>query len=544
MSQLIDRVLALLPDARLHLEDEESDDVIVWGPPGTGKTTSLNTLLDAHLRAGGTPPEEILVNAFTRNATRELQRRLREGFGIDRLQMPWVRTVHSSCFRLLGLQPRQVVGPNALREFGEAARFTFKGVLGKRDVEDPYSGSNVLTLGDWCYVAEELRRQRQQSLVEMVASLLGARPPFAASWGLELAQEFSREYAAWKRQKSLYDFADMLETVLRNQIRPPITQMFVDEAQDNTTLVWAVIDMWRQGARRLFIFGDDDQALYEWSGADPRGLWARRGSQFVLSHSYRLNERTHRVALSFIQRNRERVPKDFEPDRDGGRVQRLVPRPDSAYDGWEQIDFAAPGSWLLLCRNRVFLKEARQALLHRGVAFRDRTSDEGTPASDSDIGRAVDAIVRLRQGEPIPKMRLRHLRSMLRPDLWSSEPAFLPPTAALTDLVSVGAPSSLPELIRGGELSILNLPHEQLLYLQQLLDGHGCLPEPRVELGTIHSVKGEEADNVVVSTAMTQRTYQEYVVAPDSENRVYYVGATRARNNLILRVDGGRGYVV
>lgn len=531
MSALTDRILHLLPNARLHLEDDECDDVVVWGPPGTGKTTSLNTLLDAHLQAGHAP-DRILVNAFTRNATAELRRRLGQGYGISEHDMPWVRTIHSSCFRLLGLRSGQVVGPRSLREFGDATGYQLRGVLSQRSLEDPFGGVSVSTLGDWCYVAEELRRQRLQTLEEAAAHL--QPPPVAQSWDLEQARDFSRVYRAWKQEAGLLDFADMLERVLSDQIRPPVTQLFVDEAQDNTPLIWAVIDLWRRGAERLFVFGDDDQALFEWSGADPKGLWDRRGHQFVLSHSYRLPAAIHDAAQGIIRRTRERVPKDFEADREGGSVERAW--------AWTDVMLEREGSWFLLCRNRVFLEELRTTLTQRGIGFRDRTSAAGVPAADSNVGRAVDAVHRLGQGQQLPKMRLRHVRASVGPELWPRDG--IDGAGALVDLERMGATAELVHGLRERPLGALELPSSTREYLEAILTREGSLGEPRIQLATIHGVKGEEADHVAASTAMTGRTFEEYQLAPDSENRCFYVAATRARQSLTWLINGGKGFVV
>lgn len=817
MTAVTDRVLALLPNARLHSVDPESEDVIIWGPPGTGKTWSLNVVLDAHLQAGW-EPDKILVNAFTRSATQELQARLSQAYGIQPQDMPWVRTIHSSCFRLLGLNTRQVVGPRQLREFGEETGFTLKGVLSQRNLDDPYGGQAVVTLGDWCYVAEELRRQRQQTVEQLVDSL---RPPgLAATWDLQTATEFSRVYAGWKREAGLWDFADMLEKVLEHRLCPPIQQMFVDEAQDNTPLVWAVIDLWRGQAERLFVFGDDDQcqppgtmvtieggaeipieeldpaqhrlvsydrgtaitsgwrkghsfkveshrfngelikvsagghstrctpehrwlvrwteaaksqdvnvvylmrqgsrfrvgwcqliradgtfhlgararfekadaawilattkskteasvlesivaarwglptmcfeprsganhmtreaidatfdgigdvagradqcllhhgrrmafplwvkkerrhgnaammevracnliadlmsaplpcrwggpvkrtaqgrcrvawqpidlsrsfyigpvysldvdkhpyyiadgivthnSLFEWSGADPRGLWSRRGHQFVLAHSYRLTERIHGAAQQIIRRTSERVAKDFEPDRPGGVVSRAF--------AWHEVDYSRPGSWLLLCRNRVFGEELRRTLIAGHVPFRDRTSEAGVPTIDSPLGRAVDALWRLQQGQQLPKMRLRFLRDILPSDMWPRPR--IDRDGALVDLAEMGASAQLCTKIATQPFALLEISRSLQDYLSAVLRSESGLREPRIEMATIHWAKGREADNVVVGTAMTNRTHEEYQLNPDAENRVYYVAATRARERLTWVMNGGKGYVI
>ena len=56
--------------------------------------------------------------------------------------------------------------------------------------------------------------------------------------------------------------------------------------------------------------------------------------------------------------------------------------------------------------------------------------------------------------------------------------------------------------------------------------------KPRIELSTIHGAKGGESQNVVLLTDLTQNTMKGYERDPDDENRLFYVGATRTKENL------------
>ncbi|GAI80440.1 unnamed protein product, partial [marine sediment metagenome] len=65
--------------------------------------------------------------------------------------------------------------------------------------------------------------------------------------------------------------------------------------------------------------------------------------------------------------------------------------------------------------------------------------------------------------------------------------------------------------------------------------GEGVLVErPRVTLGTIHSVKGMEADWVAICPDMSKKTWLGWQKLPEEEKRVWYVAATRAREGLLL----------
>ena len=63
-------------------------------------------------------------------------------------------------------------------------------------------------------------------------------------------------------------------------------------------------------------------------------------------------------------------------------------------------------------------------------------------------------------------------------------------------------------------------------------NGEKLNKEARIKLSTIHSVKGGEEDNVVILPDFTANTQLAYERNKDDENRLFYVGATRAREHL------------
>jgi DNA helicase II / ATP-dependent DNA helicase PcrA len=536
MSALTERIRVLLPNAKLHKEDADSDDVIVWGPPGTGKTTSLMTLLDAHLTAEH-DPRQIMVATFTRNAKRELASRLSTKFGLTDEETPWLRTIHSTAYRLLELEPDNVMGPESLATFGRESGYHFEGILVKRTVEDPFGTTSIQTFGDWCHTAEELRRAKLMSHAEAVREFI---PPDAgAGWTQAAAERYSAEYRMFKQEHGLLDFTDMLEKVLENSLFPPVITMFVDEAQDLTPLQWAVIDLWRRHARRLFIFGDDDQSIYQFAGASPDLLWKRAGSQFVLSHSYRLRSKVHAEANKIIARTRQRVTKDFEPHEEGGSIHELW--------SWYDVNLEREGTYLVIARNRAYLDEARAALLYRALPFKDRTSPAGVPDWHSARGRAIKTVLDLHAGRVIAgRGRMRTLyNETVNKRYWPEDKVTRGSASwAAHDLLDAGATPEMVKAIMEDPLTVLKMTEADRDYLRSVWKARGeagLTEAPKIELSTIHGVKGEEADHVVVSTAMTRRTYDDFVTNPDSEHRVFYVAATRAKQSLTWLM-GGKGY--
>ena len=76
-------------------------------------------------------------------------------------------------------------------------------------------------------------------------------------------------------------------------------------------------------------------------------------------------------------------------------------------------------------------------------------------------------------------------------------------------------------------------PKRKVEYIRKMrANGEQLNKKPRILLSTIHGVKGGEAQNVILLTDLSLNTQKGYERNPDDENRLFYVGATRAKENL------------
>jgi len=89
----------------------------IFGPPGTGKTTELLGFVEGEL-LNGVRPEQIIYTSFTRAAAREARDRALDKFmDYHPDDFVWFSTIHSICFRLLGLGRDNVFAGRKLAEF-------------------------------------------------------------------------------------------------------------------------------------------------------------------------------------------------------------------------------------------------------------------------------------------------------------------------------------------------------------------------------------------------------------------------------------------
>jgi superfamily I DNA/RNA helicase len=92
------------------------------------------------------------------------------------------------------------------------------------------------------------------------------------------------------------------------------------------------------------------------------------------------------------------------------------------------------------------------------------------------------------------------------------------------------------------------IPYADDFYRAYARWGPDAPTETKVRVGTIHSAKGAEADNVVVLLTTTPRCQREAsldIASQDAEHRVWYVAVTRARRRLFVcrEARGEKGIV-
>lgn len=85
---------------------------------------------------------------------------------------------------------------------------------------------------------------------------------------------------------------------------------------------------------------------------------------------------------------------------------------------------------------------------------------------------------------------------------------------------------------RDGNLN--NIPVDRRMVLQDYAKKGTIYKNANIRISTIHGVKGDEADNVVLMSDMSRLSYKDMAVDEDAEHRVFYVAVTRAKRRLYI----------
>lgn len=500
----------------------------VFGPPGTGKTTWLARQCEkAALRYDA---DRIYALSFTRAAAVELGGRQT---GVPRSN---IGTIHSLCYRALHQPPIIETQAEFLVEWNQRYGHLWP-VTGDLYLDEPPVGKNPnKALMDW---------NRERGLLT----------------GQVWPPEFVEAWEAFKTECGVCDFTDLL---LNAPEAIPADVVLVDEVQDLTPLQWRIVRQWGESAEVFVVVGDDDQTIYEWLGARPDEFLRPLPEENILtlSQSYRLPRAVYKYAQQWIsQLEDRRHPKEFAPRDAEGSVSGVPYSYQGAASMVEELVQRADDNRdiMVLASCRYMLHPLLKALRSAGVLFHNpyrANRRDWNPIQPGGTAGRIQSFFRLRDAlremndevlkqTPLWKdlsLLIRVAGNMVRGTRARIEEA---PEILADPLVTVSGwftPSALVA-IEDGNLTWLEDQMTQRAsnvaeYLLAVLEKYGekaLEKRPRICVGTIHSVKGGQADDVFLFPdlpyAAVQALNQNPLRARDAITRQFYVGMTRAREN-------------
>lgn len=479
----------------------------VFGPPGSGKTTYLLNVVDKELQAG-THSTKIGYFAFTRKAATEARDRALVKFPNlnGKHDFPWFRTLHSLAYQCLGVQRKDMMQAENFREFSAETGLEIKVSSGDEDfiVNSDHPILNEINIAR--IRGEDLRAHYDRSGITI-------------EW--YHFEYVERAYRQYKSRTGLMDFTDLLESLLEVPERlPTLDALIIDEAQDLSRIQWRLVFELAKRSQRLFLAGDDDQALYSWAGADVESFLKHHGEILVLDQSYRVPAKVHTLANTIVKRIRTRQPKVWQPRSDPGSV--------TFYNHFEHVD-VSNGDWLILAATNYMLNDVHFWLISQGLLF-ERHGSRSVPES---VLSAVQAWEQLRKGAAIPGNSVRNLYKFLGTNVKRGFKSLLG--------LSEDAIYTMDVLKRDYGLLTDDIWHKALVMIAEdkrryiiamLRRGIKVTGRPPIRLSTIHGAKGGEADHVLLLTDLSSKFSQEQARNPDNINRILYVAVTRARQGL------------
>ena len=521
------------------------------GPPGTGKTRALaeSWVPKAAKKFGS---DRVVICSLTRTAAAEI--------GSRDLPIPKenIGTLHALAYRSLG---KPEIAEGNLEDWNEREP-SFRISGGRAAADEPEGRSERGGIGDTLSALAQVYRHN--------------RTP-REHWRQDV-QVFQKHWDAWLADKDLVDFTGLVEQALELvEYAPNDPAVFiVDEAQDSSVLELDLVRKWNQHAEYAVLAGDGDQAIYGWRGASARAFLGSdipADHNYHLTRSYRVPKAVHEVASKWINKASYRYAVEYEPRNFIGEVvtsagssRNAEPLVAEACKDVEQ------GKTVMILATCGYMLKGVQAVLRReGIPFHNpfrekhggwnplrggagrllaylrpdevtwpgenrvwnwREAATWTEAVKAKIALAAHGKTYIKQCSQDPETEFEQIdegdgQAVFGEEGWAELKA------------AFSSPDPLPwfeERLLASKSKLFEYP----LAIARKRGRHALREEPKICIGTVHSVKGGQADSVYLLPDLSPSSIREWVQpgeARDGIIRTFYVGMTRAREKLVL---GGR----
>ena len=477
----------------------------IYGPPGTGKTTRLINYVRTLVKFG-TPIDKIGYFAFTKKAAEEAVNRTLDLYpNYGKKDLKYFRTLHSLAFTLLGMKKSNVMQDEHYEDIGR-----------KLGIEvTVYAGGEERT-GFVNSDSEYFNIVNAARIKGITIDEEYNTDMYSQDIDKHILKILKDEVDNYKQAYGLVDFTDMIEKFNVSELCPKYDVVFIDEAQDLSPIQWKMYDILKKNSKHIILAGDDDQAIYGWAGADVVRFQSEPAKDIILPQSYRVPGAVQNIANNILNRipDHRRIKKNWKPREDV--LPSIVEYITTVEDAPLNL-----GDWLILARTNDKLTKLKPMLREMGIYFEIK----GKKSYRTRLFKSVQDYTRWTNGDKLSLSEIKDLFEFVEVDK-------VPTDERMYDLGEFGFDFT------DHWYEVFKADPEECLYIREMMrNGEDLKEKARVRLQTIHSAKGGEASNVLIildNTKKIRDAVDKSLEKYDEEQRVWYVGVTRTKQNLYI----------
>lgn len=299
--------------------------VLLLAVPGSGKTTTLVSRLGYMVYALGIPPESILTMTYTVSATHDMRNRFTALFSDEMVSRLEFRTINGVSARIIRSYENRT-GRKAFDLVSDERRLvTLVTEIAAALSQDYPTDSEIKAIRTAItYVKNQMLSDEEIRAMDREIDHFS-----------DIYREYQRTLR--ERNLMDYDDQMVYaRAILRKHpdllsaFRTRYCYLCVDEAQDTSRIQHEIIDLLSGGSGNLFMVGDEDQSIYGFRAAYPQALldFNRKypdATVLLMEQNYRSTAPIVQAANQTIAQNENRRAKRMHSVRGEGTAIRSIP---------------------------------------------------------------------------------------------------------------------------------------------------------------------------------------------------------------------------
>ena len=371
----VSHILNGLNDAQRQAVTAVPEHMLILAGAGSGKTRVLVHRIAWLSQVEGVSPYNIFAVTFTNKAAAEMRERV-EKLQANPVAGMWVGTFHGLAHRLLRNHWKEARLPQNFQILDSDDQYRLvRRVLKALELDE----------SKWPPKQAQGFINARKDEGKRASHIDTSRNP--------VNEQLVRIYTAYEiacNRAGVIDFAELLLRTLElirdnesllSHYQKRFQHILVDEFQDTNTIQYALIQLFAGANNKVFIVGDDDQAIYGWRGAKVENIQRFQkhfpSAELIrLEQNYRSTTTILSAANALIDNNADRMGKKLWSSGEDGE-------PIIFYNAYDERDEAS----FVIDKIKQFVEtgHARQdaAILYRSNAqsrvFEERFVSEGIP---------------------------------------------------------------------------------------------------------------------------------------------------------------------
>lgn len=312
---------------------------LVLAVPGAGKTTVIIQRTHNLINEYNINPNEILSITFSRASARDMKNRYYAMFDNNKNESIKFSTIHSFSYTIL-------------REFAFRKNIKYTLIEGQNK---QINKNKLLKKIYYDLNGEYITEENLENIINSIGfikNMMYTIDDYLAinKTDIKNFKQIYNYYENYKKKNFLIDFDDMLsitykalkeDKYLLNKYRNKYSYIQVDEGQDTSKLQMEIIKTIAAPKNNLFIVADDDQSIYGFRGAFPKGLLNfnkdfYNAKLFFMEENFRSTKNIVNVSNKFIKENTLRYDKNLYTKNKSIRPIQII-KAETVIDQYEYL---------------------------------------------------------------------------------------------------------------------------------------------------------------------------------------------------------------